>query len=348
LALYTKHGVERKVYWSISEPGDPLKWAPSRIFDTPGQESAAFTGDNATYSNPFRFPDGRIYNFYRGFHFDPNYMVSEDEGQSWRYGGRFLIGRDGYGPYAKYAFDESSGTLHVVTTEDHPREFDNSLYHGMVRNGDILLSGGETVGRLSQNTDAPLHTWELTKVFQSDPDNVAWIVDLELDQKRRPVILFSVQKDGRDMPYATGGMDHRYHLARWDGTRWSQTEIAHAGSRLYAGEDDYTGLGAIDPRNPDIVYISTNAHPESGNPLISVADGKQHHELFRGMRRRDKWVWEPITANSTTDNLRPLVPRWDDPRTALVWMRGTYKANRGEWNTAVMAVVLPPTSEPTA
>jgi len=36
------------------------------------------------------------------------------------------------------------------------------------------------------------------------------------------------------------------------------------------------------------------------------------------------------------------VPPWRDPRTALVWMRGTYRHNRGEWTTAVVATILPP------
>jgi hypothetical protein len=77
---------------------------------------------------------------------------------------------------------------------------------------------------------------------------------------------------------------------------------------------------------------------------VSTADGKRHHELFRGNTadRGKTWRWDPITANSTADNLRPLVPKWEDPRTALVWMRGAYRNNRGEWTTAVVASILPP------
>jgi hypothetical protein len=137
-------------------------------------------------------------------------------------------------------------------------------------------------------------------------------------------------------------MDHRFHYAHWDGKRWHENEIAYAGTRLYAGEDDYTGLGAIDPQNTSVVYISTDADPTSGEPLVSNADGKRHHELFRG-RTADggkTWKWQPITANSTADNLRPLVPIWKSDKTALVWMRGAYKANRGEWTTKVVAVIF--------
>ena len=79
--------------------------------------------------------------------------------------------------------------------------------------------------------------------------------------------------------------------------------------------------------------------------LMSSADGRRHRELYRGTSSGgEKWTWEPLTANSTADNLRPLVPKWKDPRTALIWMRGTYTHNRGEWTTAVSAMILPPSA----
>jgi hypothetical protein len=124
--------------------------------------------------------------------------------------------------------------------------------------------------------------------------------------------------------------------------------MAYAGTRLYPGEDDYTGLVALDPNDPDVVYISTDAHPATGAPLVSSADHRRHHELFRGTTRDSgaSWRWEPVTANSSVDNLRPVVPKWNDKRMALVWMRGAYKNNHGEWTTAVVASILAPPSDP--
>jgi hypothetical protein len=100
----------------------------------------------------------------------------------------------------------------------------------------------------------------------------------------------------------------------------------------------------LDRQDPSVVYISTNAAPVSGKPLVSAADKRRHHELFRGSTADGgkTWRWEPLTANSTADNLRPIVPLWRDRRTALVWMRGTYRHNRGAWSTAVVATILPP------
>jgi hypothetical protein len=273
-------------------------------------------------------------------------MFSDDCGRSWTYGGRLLRGRNGYSPYLKYAFD-GADTIHLIATDDHPRNYSNSVYHGFVRDGRVHLSDGTPRAELSGDTDTKVAAWDLTQVFRGDPDNVAWVIDLELDREKRPYLAFSVQKDGRGLPTGQGGKDHRYYYGRWDGSAWHVHEMAHAGTRLYPREDDYTGLVALDPNDPAVVYISTDADPMTGAPLVSSADRRRHYELFRGTSRDSgaTWAWEPITANSTVDNLRPIVPKWDDPRSALVWMRGTYRNNHGEWNTAVVATIFPPRTD---
>ena len=343
LAVYSKHAVERKVYYRFSQPGNALVWGDAHIVETPGTDKN-FAGDNVTYSNLFRLPGGRLFNFFRGFSHDPNYLISQDDGTSWRYGGRLLRGRDGYSPYLKYAFD-GDRTIHFIATEDHPRNYDNSIYHGFLRDGEIHHSDGRAIAKLSASTEAPLASWDLTRVFQGDPDNVAWTVDMELDNNNRPYIAFSVQKDGRGLPPRQGGMDLRYYYGRWDGRQWHVHEMAYAGTRLYPYEDDYSGLVALDPQHPSTVFISTDADPVTGKPLVSAADGQRHYEIFRGETSDGgaHWRWQPITANSTVNNLRPLVPKWRDARTALVWMRGpSYTHNHGEWTTAVVALILPP------
>ena len=341
LAVYSKHTKERRMYYRISEPHNPLVWGPAMIAETPGDD-APVQGNNCTYANLFRMPNGRIYNYIRAFHHDPNYMYSDDEGNTWTYGGHWLYGKGGYSPYLKYA-DDGKGTIHFIATEDHPRNFDNSLYHGYVRDGVMYKTDGTKVNALSTSTEATNATWDFTKVYQGTPDSVAWMVDVELDASDRPYMLFSTQVDGRGLPRGQGGMDLRYHYARLGPDGWHTEEIAYAGRRLYASEDDYSGLGALDPHNPNVLYISTDADPVTGKPLISSADQKRHYELFRGERSAaGKWTFTPFTRNSTYDNLRPLIPTWKDPRTAIVWMRGAYLANQGEWYSSVVASIIPP------
>lgn len=345
LAAYSKHGQECRIYYRISQnPGDPYAWGPIREIPTPG-EAGRFGKDSVTYCNPMRLADrgGRILLFHRGVGLDPNYLVSRDDGRTWNYGGKLFVGRDGYSPYAKY-ISNGRDTVHVLATEDHPRNFDNSLYHAFIRDGNVHASNGRVIGPLAKDSQTALRAWDLTRVYEGGATNVAWMTDIHLDAAERPVVLFTTQRDGAGLPMGAGGMDHRFHYARWISNHWTVHEIAYAGSRLYPGEDDYTGLGAIDPQHPEVVYISTDADPVTGNPLISRANFRRHHELFRGVTSDygATWRWEPVTSNSTTDNLRPMVPIWEnnEGRTALVWMRGAYRVNRGEWTTKVVASIL--------
>jgi hypothetical protein len=349
VAIYSRHSVERKMFWRISQSDDLLTWGPERFLETPGIDAPPCSGDNVTYSNPWQpTTEGeRIYNFCRCVRHQQNWMFSDDNGETWHYGGMFLRGRQGYAPYFKYA-SNGTDTLHFVGTEDHPRSFDNSVYAGFVRNRTIHQTDGRVFGPLSTTTEKSGDIWHLTRVYQGDADHVAWVIDLHVGKDGRPVCVFSTQRDGRGLPRGQGGMDHRYHYARFDGTRWIEHEIAHAGRRLYAGEDDYTGLAAINPQDTSSVYISTDAHPVTGAPLVSSSDGQRHWELFHG-RTNDggtTWNWTPVTANSTVDNLRPLIPVWDDERVALIWMRGQYPSHRGPWNCSVVACVFPTSTPP--
>src|SRR6184192_3785946 len=230
LAVYSMHARERRMYYRVSEPHNPLAWSAAKSVETPGDD-AVYAGNNATYANLFRMPNGRLYNFIRAFHHDPNYMYSDDEGETWKYGGRWLYGKGGYSLYLKYAYD-GKGTIHFIATEDHPRNFDNSLYHGYVRDGAMYRTDGTKVGTLSTTTDTKIATWDFTKIYQGDPDNVAWMVDVEIDRNDRPYVLFSTQVDGRGLPRGQGGMDLRYHYARLDASGWHHEEIAYAGRRL--------------------------------------------------------------------------------------------------------------------
>jgi hypothetical protein len=344
LAAYSRHNVERKMFFRISaRAGDPFEWGPETVFVTPGADATPFHGNNVTYANPICLSaeSNRIYLLHRSVHEDPNYLISDDNAETWRYGGHLLIGRGGYAPYMKYASD-GRDTIHFVATEDHPRNFDTSLYHGFIRGGKIHFSDGRVAADLSTTTNAPLNTWDLTRFFHGDPNNRAWMTDVRLDESERPVVLFTVHKNGAGQPKGQGGLDHRFHFAHWDGAAWHEAEIAYAGRRLYAGEDDYTGLGSIDPQDVFLAIISTDADPVSGEPLVSQTDHLRHRELFIG-KTRDQgatWSWKALTRDSAEDQLRPVILKCPGDKLIFVWMRGTYMNNHGQWTTQVEAALL--------
>jgi hypothetical protein len=344
LATYQSHGQTKGfvgpdlMRWRRTvRPHDVSAWTEERTLPV---------GASVSYSNLFRLADrgGRILNFHRGAAFNPNYLVSDDDGATFTYGGRLLFwprqpkddpkytGLSGGRPYLKYA-QAADGAIHFVATEDHPSSYDNSLYHAFIRADQIHHSDGRVIGPLSRTQETATRPTDLTCVYRGDVDHVAWMCDLHVDDSGRPRVVFSVQRDGAagrgKRNLAADGMNLRYHYARWDGTAWQVNEIARAGSRLYAGEDDYAGLAALDPQRPNEIVISTNADPVSGAPLISAADRRRHWELFRGVSRDEgrTFAWTALTRDSTADNLRPIIPLWPEARgrQILLWLRGTYR-----------------------
>jgi hypothetical protein len=88
------------------------------------------------------------------------------------------------------------------------------------------------------------------------------------------------------------------------------------------------GEVALVPGDPTRLFISTNADPSTGAPLVSATDGKRHWEIFRGEATDGgrNWRWQAVTRDSTADNLRLVVPRTDGRDELLLWLRGRYRA----------------------
>ena len=331
MALYARHGNDKNVYSTRSEIHDPSTWSEAEIY----QEEA-----NVTYNNLLTAgvgDDRKLYNFSRSRGWNPNFLVLDTPDGDWRYGGR-LLNSEGR-PYMKYHANADGSLIHVVATDQHPRDFDNSIYHG-VMDGTALYDSDRNVLDPDLSDQNAVQPTALTEVFKGDPDNVAWMADVAVDENDQPVIAFSVQKDGRDKAPKSGGLDHRYHLARLTPSGWQQHEIAYAGERLYPFEDDYTGLVAIDPQDANHLVISTNAHPDSGEPLISTADQKRHYEIFEGTSKDGgrTFSWEALTRNSTVDNIRPIIPAWDSDQRVVLWMRGSYTSYT-EFDTQVVGLI---------
>jgi hypothetical protein len=326
LAMYSQHGPEEKIYYRITlRPHDPTAWGEEKIF-------VPSPATRVTYSNLHLLMNenggkGRIYDFFRGLDnsFKPSWAWSDDFGETWTAGSVFINVPTQYRhrPYVKYA-SNGRDTVHILYTEGHPRNYDNSVYHVFYRDGKLHRSDGTAIRSLRDGLAKPE---DGTLVFQGNADNVAWTSDLHIDRNGHPYGAFSVQKGESATPQKEHGDDHRYGLARWDGKKWMVREIAHAGSRLYPGEDDYTGNIALDPHDPRTVYISTNADPVTGAPLVSAADQQRHWELYRGHTSDgERWRWTALTKNSAEDNIRPIVPIWEGGRRAVLWLRGKMTA----------------------
>ena len=324
VTLYAKHGTENHFYYRLSTANNPASWATEQTF-TPTAST------QLTYSNLFMLSaeSNRVYDFYRGLDasYKPSYATSDDLGQTWRSGNVVINvpSTELHRPYARYA-SNGTDTIHITYTEAHPRDFDNSIYHVYYKGGTLYRSNGTAIHPLTQGLASPD---EGTRIFQGNANNVAWTVDVALDPATGlPHVVYSVQIGSAGLPTGQGGTDMRYRYARWDGTAWRDHPLAYAGTRLYAGEDDYTGLASLDPTDGSVVYIATNANPTTGAALMSSADGRRHYEIFRGTMTNggDSWQWTQVTMNSTLDNLRPIVVSDGATRKVLLWLRGTYRS----------------------
>lgn len=330
VAVYAKHNSDFKLRYRLSEePHDPTSWTDEQHIDT---------GGGTTYANVYRLPDdddgaGRTYCFTRARNFDPNVVASSDAGETWEYAGK-LLSRPGGGnrPYVRYASDGE--TIHFITTEEHPRGFQNGIYHAAIRDGVMYDSNDDVVTEqvLDEFAVGP-DPADLSPIYQPGEvfDGVemgrAWTVDLAVHEGN-PIALFSARAEDE-------ATDHRYFYARHDGDDWAVAHVAKAGRYLYSGEKDYTGLAAVDPSDPRRVVISTAIDPTDESEL-------EHRHLFAGEMTDtiEDWTWTDLTPDTTADNIRPFIARWEVDHTALVWLSGRYESWR-TWDTQVIAAIDP-------
>ena len=332
LAVFAGHTSDPYTRWRIStNPHDPSAWETEQTF---------YHSNNTTYSNVHFLPGdnggaGRLYNFSRILNWDPSVMTSDDHGSTWSGTGKLItMGGGSDRPYVRYF--SNGDRIHFITTEEHPRDYDNSVYHGYVKDGVSYDSDGNVIDSDIFDSSGPLPTaftpvFLTGTVFGATTMRRAWTIDVAIDGDD-PVVLFIARARGSTV-------DHRFFYGRYSaGSGWTVYEIAHAGGYLYAAEDDYTGLASIDPDDPNVIVLSSDIDPRDGSATA-------RYELYRG-RTSDggaTWTWIPLTENSTEDNLRPLVPSFTDGfERVMVWMRGTYTTYTS-WDTqaVVMREVVP-------
>ena len=355
LVNWSMHGNDSILRTRIStNPGDPTVW-DATINTTP-------TGAGISYTNPRYLSEanggaGQIFNGVRSLGFDSNFVLSDDLGLTWSYGGRTLDANDpwpthpdGGRAYVKYAGDGKS-KVHIFATDDHPivnfnedrtapGDLLNSIYYAYIESNKLYRADGVVIDEdLSDEVAAtPPEMTLLLKdgtLLGDDAMRRGWMDDIQLDAAGRPVGI--IQFRANDDPD-----DHRYFYVRYDGSTWHVNFLCYAGDNFPGAEQlDYTGLASLDPSNPDVVYISTSSDPVTGAYLISSASGLRQNEIFMG-RTSDSgatWTWAPLTQNSMTDNLRPIVPAWTSGKSVVLWMQGSYPVLY-EYDTKIVGQII--------
>ncbi len=334
LHMHTGHNANDYSYCRTTvNPNDGTSWSAESSFNWETLSGLSDSG-NLTYHNLHYLSaegtgNGRLYNISRQFDRSPYIVYSDNWGQTWAYAGKLsspTTGTSYSNGYFKYA---SNGVdrIDFIATEHHPRDYNNNIYHGYIQGGKSYNSDGTEIDNSIFDENAP-GPEEFTPVFLSGAIaagqyHTAWTIELELDENDYPVCLF-ITRYGTELYGANdgrGAADHRIFYGRFDGSSWTYTELSKIGQGLESWESDYTGLGCIHPDNPNLIYISTPFDPRDDTEYAN-------HEIFKGVTADNgaTWNWTQITFDSTVDNLRPAVPRWDANNTALFWLRGYYPA----------------------
>ncbi|MBB6429237.1 glycoside hydrolase family 88 protein [Algisphaera agarilytica] len=326
LATYAKHGTSKSFYQRYITP---KWWNPPVVSDERAFEVTK-TKRGLTYQNLFPLSDegGRIYNFFRGNNFNPNFVTSDDLGETWS-DPHLLVSageNSNQRPYVKYVHN-GKDRFDLLYTDGHPRDLKaNNVYHLYYFDGAFRRSDGTVIRTMDQIVAGDsLAAEEGTLVFDgSGASGRGWVWDLEYDRAGQPYGAFISSPSG-DI-----GTDMRYWTARLIDGEWQTEEIAFAGSNLYPKEQHYAGGIALDPHDDQRVVVSADVHPATNEPLPGRV-----YQLFKGTKSENgDWDWEQLTFDPVNHQLRPVLVR-DRPET-LVWFAGEY-ATYADYRCKVMA-----------
>ena len=337
LAVYARHGSDQYFAYRRSTTTNP-----TTAGDWAAEQSIPNSGAGMTYANPFQLSaeSGRIYNFCRNTNYNPTIYTSTDGGSNWSAPQWFIrTGAGGTRPYVKYCSDYDQ-RIEFLYTDGHPRDVANSLYHLYYQGGAFYQTDGTLVKNyaslpiLHDSGERGSVIYQYSDADTADPnDHIptgrAWCWETAYQSNGAPVCVFTVQ---RDNIAPSGSLTDRiyYYYARWTGTSWQKRFVAQAGRPLYNAEDDYAGGICIDPLEPNVIYISSNAQdPFNLTDTTNVTlRANERYELWRGVTGDGglTFAWTQITANSTSDNLRPYIPRRNGGEPCVIWFRGTYSS----------------------
>ncbi|MEG8945934.1 T9SS type A sorting domain-containing protein [Rosettibacter firmus] len=326
IAMYSDHYDKYKNRYRIF---NGKIWSPEQAYDWTKRPGG--TDYTIAYNNLYYLSDEkRIYNFSRANHRTPNFIIFDDNGTTWLWGGQLTTNSsNSYNKgYYKY-WSNGKDRIDFIFTEQHPRDTLTSIYHGYIKDGKAFKSDGTLVDENIYDTTFIPAYWHFTKVFENGTkigNNTfyrCWQSDL-VRYKDGTIAAIITARMNQSVSYGYPdnqvNPEHAFIYCRYDGNNWSYTFLDKAGLKFYDSEADYVGLGALCPDDPNIIFISSPYDPRDTTIKLNV------REIFKGVTSDNgiTWEWTPITQNSSRDNIRPIVPAWNNNNLALIWCRGTY------------------------
>ncbi len=320
LIIYSRHTDERAFYYRVSlHPGDITML---------GEEKRLTTKQNTTYPSPFILSDDPThwYMCWRGINWHPTIArltMPDAEGDChFDWGPYQIVQGPAQRPYAKY-YSNGKDKMYVTYTTGHPdNESPNWVYFNVIN----INGGGEPTledihgSKLSTIKDGPFRIAKTDNYKNSYPYTVVdapsnglrdWVWQIALDRNDNPKIAM--------VRISTDKKQHEYFYARWTGSEWALTDICSGGGKFHLSNTEYcySGGEALDPQNPNIMYVSRPTNGTYGSVF----------EIWKYTMNDDGKVVgsEQITRNSQKNNVRPFIlPGSQNSPMRLVWMNGDY------------------------
>lgn len=339
LAVYSKHGAAKEFYSRISLLSNPVsasEWDVEQVVPVPAGN---------TYANVFQLSaeGDKVYSFHRCLNWNPTLSTSTDGGASWQPATHFItagISRS-VRPYMRLV-SNNTDRIDVLYTDGHPRDVENSVYHLYYKKGAFCRSDGSQIKTLESLPLDHAAGERGSLVYAYKPElGRGWVWDVHYDKNDNPVCAFQTRRSD-----VTGtGWEHGriyYYYATWTGTEWRSTFIAHGGRALYEKENDYGAGMAIDPDDTRVVYVATNAaRPfDLGDRDDVPLNKNERYELWRGFTADGglSFDWQPVTRDSSEDNIRPAVPANHGAGPGVLWVRGRYTTYT-DYRTRIVALL---------
>ena len=328
LIIYSRHTDEPAFYYRVSKrPGD---------ISVLGEEKCIVTNHNTTYPSPFLMSDDpeHFYLCWRGLGWHPTIarltLPDEEDNVQIVWGPYQMVQSTGARPYAKY-YSNGKDKLYMTYTTGHPdNEWPNWLYFNVINlNAEKQTDGTVTVSptledikgnHLSVIADGKFRVNKSAEYKQTYPytlvdaptNSRAWVWQIACDTEGLPAIAMVRIDRSKNQ--------HQYYYAKWTGEAWRLTDLADGGGRFHPSNTEYcySGGEALDPANPNVIYLSI---PTKGRT------GKSIHEIWRYTLNNQGQVVmkEQVTRNSEKNNVRPFVlPGSEGSPLRLMWMHGDY------------------------
>lgn len=330
LAMYTWHSTKKGVVYNITTNGSDVSSFGKAVVFKPKTDQLLedFPRETYTYANPYSLKKehNRIYSFGRWIGFKPNMVASDDNGKTW-HTPRVIISPEkfdpGNRPYVKY-FSDGKSKVHMVYTDGHPRnEPTNSVYYCYYENGAFWKADRSKICSVEE---LPFEPKDASLVYKpTNNSGLSWIADIVVDKKDQPIILYTRHPEETD---------HRYHYAWYNKkiNQWNDYEICKAGPWFPQTQDGkeekephYFGNMTLHPADPSIIYLSRQINGVFEIEKRVTQDGGKN------------WEIEPITANSTFDNVRPYIPRdiAKKDKTVVLWMENKKYIHFTDYDVAI-------------